>query len=341
MKNSKQAGNPQKLDQSRLNSVCFSIVALFCITIALIYMKPILIPFAVSVFLYFLVAPMIDLLQVRANLPRFISTVLTISIGILVASVLLFSFFISIKTFAPDAGKYQERLLDFSVSARDFVAGFGIDFNKDFIVANLSSIPLLDYVKTLTGSFVGLMGDSLLVLVILLFLIEGKDPKRKIKKEFLIVSQKITQYVRTKLATSFLTAILVWIVLKIVGVDLAGMIGVLTFLLNFIPSIGSLVAILLPLPIVLLEHGLGLPLAAAMLIPAIIQFSVGNILEPKLMGDSLDLHPVAQLFSLFFWGFIWGVGGMFLAVPITVVIKLLLEQFQQTKGIANFMAGRL
>lgn len=304
-------------------------------------MQAILIPFAVAVFLYFLVSPIIDYLQVKTDMPRFLSTLTAITVGILVGGVVLLSFFLSIKLFAPEAGRYQEKLIGFAEVVRTTADSFGIVFDKSLIISNLSNIPVMDFIKILTGSLVGFAGNALLVLVILIFLLEGKDPRRKRSEKIELVTTKINRYVSTKFLTSVLTGFSVWFTLFVLDVDLAGMFGVTTFLLNFIPSIGSLIAILLPLPIVALDHGLGLVFALSLAIPGVAQFTIGNILEPKLLGEHLDLHPVIQLFSLLFWGAVWGVSGMFLAVPVTVIVKLFFEQFAFTKGIADFMAGRL
>jgi AI-2 transport protein TqsA len=119
------------------------------------------------------------------------------------------------------------------------------------------------------------------------------------------------------------------------------MFGLLTFLLNFIPTIGSIIATLLPLPIVLLQFDSPVKWLVVILIPAAIQGIVGNFIEPKLFSDSLDLHPASILLALTFWGIIWGPVGMFLAVPIIVVLKIAMARIPATRPIAELMAGRL
>jgi AI-2 transport protein TqsA len=80
--------------------------------------------------------------------------------------------------------------------------------------------------------------------------------------------------------------------------------------------------------------------AAVVLIPGTVQFVVGNVLEPKMVGENLDLHPVTTVLVLMFWGLIWGVPGMFLAVPLTVVIRIFLDSSEGGKKISEIMAGR-
>ena len=99
---------------------------------------------------------------------------------------------------------------------------------------------------------------------------------------------------------------LVGTVLAVLGIDLALVFGLFAFLLNFIPSVGSLIATLLPLPIVLMSPDVSVLVAVlAIGVPGGIQFTIGNVLEPKIMGDALDLHPVAILMALILWGMLW------------------------------------
>jgi len=119
------------------------------------------------------------------------------------------------------------------------------------------------------------------------------------------------------------------------------MFAVITFFLNFIPNIGSLIAILLPAPVAILQFGLGFKFAMLMIILGGIQFAIGNVLDPKLMGENLGLHPVVVLLALLFWGFIWGVPGMFLSVPMTAIIKLILSRYPATKPVAGWLEGNI
>jgi AI-2 transport protein TqsA len=118
--------------------------------------------------------------------------------------------------------------------------------------------------------------------------------------------------------------------------------GLLTFLLNFIPNVGSFISILLPVPIVCLSPNFTtLQAVAAIGIPAIIQFAIGNFIQPKLMGEHMRLHPVVILMALIFWGTLWGVVGAFLAVPITSMIRIACERHPFTRPVAELMAGEL
>jgi AI-2 transport protein TqsA len=101
------------------------------------------------------------------------------------------------------------------------------------------------------------------------------------------------------------------------------------------------IAILLPLPIALIQFDSSLAIAGVFLLPAAIQVGIGNVLEPLVMGENLDLHPVTILMSLIFWGLLWGIVGMLLATPIMAVLKIIFIRLEITRPIAELLAGRL
>ncbi len=211
--------------------------------------------------------------------------------------------------------------------------------------ARLIRIPTNTIRKALTdiaSSVMGVISNSLLVVIFMVFMIAGKGlQKAPAGSLWWEVETRIKRYLLTMLLTSGVTGVLVGFVLEILGVNPGWMFGFLAFLLNFIPSIGSVIATILPLPVALIDPELGLASKILVLaIPGGIQFFIGNIIQPKLMGGSLDLHPIVVLLSLIFFGTIWGIIGMFLAVPITAVVKIFLERFGYTRAIAELIAGK-
>jgi AI-2 transport protein TqsA len=122
---------------------------------------------------------------------------------------------------------------------------------------------------------------------------------------------------------------------------LALVFGVMAFLLNFIPSIGSVIATLLPIPIAIIQYDSVWAITAIVALPGVIQLIIGNGIEPLVMGESLDLHPITVILSLIFWGLLWGIVGMFLATPIMAVLSIVLARFDETRPFAELLAGRL
>ena len=194
----------------------------------------------------------------------------------------------------------------------------------------------------ITSSVMGVISNGLLVVIFMIFMVAGKGlHKAAAGSLWWEVETRIKRYLLTMLLTSGITGVLVGLVLTALGVNFGWMFGFLAFLLNFIPNIGSIIATILPLPVALIDPELGIISKILVLaIPGGIQFTIGNLLQPKLMGESLDLHPIVVLLSLIFFGTIWGIIGMFLAVPITAVVKILLERFGYTRVIAELIAGK-
>ncbi len=164
-----------------------------------------------------------------------------------------------------------------------------------------------------------------------IFLLAGHNPRAEHSEIYTAVVGKIRRYLGTKVITSAAVGVLVWASLAIIGLELAGVFGVLAFLVNFIPAIGPIIVTVLPIPLALAQfQSLG-PVILVVVVPGVIHNIIGNIIEPKLMGEGLDLHPVTIVLALSFWGLLWGIVGMFLAAPITAAIRIVLMQFDTFK----------
>jgi len=202
---------------------------------------------------------------------------------------------------------------------------------------------LTNYIFTMlrntVGAIFGLISGVLFVSIFVIFLLAGRSPYAEHSQIYRDVVQKIRRYIGTKIAISAVVGILVWASLSIIGLQLAGVFGVLSFLLNFIPSIGAIIATLLPIPIAVAQFHSPLAVILVVAVPGTIHNLLGNFVEPKLMGEGLDLHPVTVLLALSVWGLLWGIVGMFLAVPITAAIRIVLIQFDTLKPIGNLLAG--
>jgi AI-2 transport protein TqsA len=187
------------------------------------------------------------------------------------------------------------------------------------------------------------VSNGALVLIFMIFMIMGRRPSTVPTGGILgEVQSRVRRYIITKVVVSAMTGVLVGATFMILRVDFALTFGFLAFLLNFIPNIGSVIATLLPVPVVLLSDDLSTTYKIlAIAVPGCIQFAVGNVIEPKILGQSLDLHPVTVLISLIIFGMIWGIVGMFLAAPITAIIKILCEKIDITAPVADVLAGRL
>jgi AI-2 transport protein TqsA len=217
---------------------------------------------------------------------------------------------------------------------------WGIDLTQEKIISNLRNrIPSL--ATNTLGTVFGLTSSFLFVLVFAGFLLAGRNPHRVRSGVYADIDHNVRRYIAIKVLVSTLTGLLVWVSLSLIGLELAGVFGILAFFLNFIPSIGSIVSTLLPIPIAVAQFQAPWPVILVVAVPGIIQITIGNVVEPKLMGKELNLHPVTVLLALSFWGLLWGIVGMCLAAPMTAVIRIVLMQFDTFKPLARLLTGEL
>ena len=115
----------------------------------------------------------------------------------------------------------------------------------------------------------------------------------------------------------------------------------MTFLLNFIPVLGAIIAVLLPIPVAFLQFSDPSYIIFVILFPGIVHIIIGNIIEPKLFGETFGLHPVTIILALILWGMLWGITGMLLAAPLTAIIRITFDQFETTKPFSLLLSGQL
>ncbi|GAB5404601.1 MAG: AI-2E family transporter [Aureliella sp.] len=216
-----------------------------------------------------------------------------------------------------------------------------------------TAIPIdFESMRDMTDSFVRLalakisaelfqiFSTSVIVLIYVFFILLGSAESQQIAS-VKAIDQQVRSYLFLKTVISIFTGICFGGALWAFGVPMSLTFGMLAFLFNYIPNVGPVVASLLPIPFILLNpDGSVWWMISAIVVTMAIQVVSGNVVEPKLMGDSSDLHPVVILLALMFWGMMWGITGMFLATPITAGIKIVLEGNASTKPVANVLAGR-
>lgn len=331
----------------RIQTVCLIILSAIGIATSLYLLKQVLIPFVLAVFLTYSLTPIIEFMIRFLRIRRSLAIVVTVFLACLVLFFL--STFISstIYQMSSQTVLYQEeikeslqRMINYlplswlGIETKDLLSNAPLEINQSYIS---------NFLGMTFGSIMNIISNGILVIIFMMFMMLGKQAENPPSIKFLDDLQfQITRYIVTLVIISALTGVLVGFVLQILGVKFAMMFGFLTFLLNFIPNIGSIIATLLPIPVAIISPDLSVGAKImVVVIPSAIQFTLGNIVQPKMMGESLDLHPVVVMISLIFFGMIWGIVGMFLATPITGIVKILLEKIELTKPIADALSGRL
>lgn len=329
--------------ERRVQVISLALIAAVAIAGALYWLKPAMIPFVLAILVTHALTPLIDVLTERARMPRWAAMLVTLflvaggflGLGLLVSS--------SVQQLTSSKDLYEARIEQLLTDGAAWLGAYGIEVDAERLKGLMrTNISVGDTLVKLTNALMGIVSNTFLVLVFAVYLLAGHHMERErggLRGE---IEGRVRKYLVLKLGLSAATGFAVGGILLVLGIDLALLFGVLTFVLNFIPNVGSIIATLLPIPVVLVDPNAGpWTVTLAIVLPGTVQMVVGNVLEPKMMGDLLDLHPITVLLALILWGMLWGIPGMLLAVPLTAVLKLLLEPLPLTAPLARLMAGHL
>ena len=340
---------PDRTEQSlvdlRIQTASLLMIATVLVAIALFWLKSVMIPFVLALFLALGLAPLVDLQISWLRFPKALAVFMTflISMGLLLLSVSVVTG--AVGQLAANAGAYQERLAQLLDWVARTVPLERIGLSREEFLKPIANLPMGTVSGILLGTtnaILDLMSQAMLVTIFLVFLLTGFSGRGELGPTgiWLEMEARVKSFILTKTLISAVTGFLVGLTLQLLGVELALAFGFFAFLLNFIPTLGSVISTVLPVPVVLMNPDISGPIAVlAIVIPGSIHFLIGNVVEPLIMGDSLELSPVAVLLSLMIWGAIWGVVGMLLATPITAVLKILSDQTEATRPISRLLSG--
>jgi len=336
--------------ESRLTRISLVIIVLFIAGIILKIARPVLLPFLVALFISYAVSPLLDWL-IRLRVPKLLAIV---AILILTFSLLyLFGLLVysSGKYFASEFPKYNRQVDSLMAELISWLEHLPLRVSVPTIISQLNMEKLTGFLLGTLGSFLTFLGKLLIVFVFVIFILAGRDklPARiatalaedrtvYINRLVVSINRQVQKYLAVKTVVSLLTGLLATGILLIFGVDFALLLGFLTFLLNYIPSIGSIIATVLAVLIAFFQFGNSLVPVWILILLGLVQTVIGNFVDPRLMGRSLDLSPLLVIFSLIFWGWLWGIAGMFLAVPLLAVVKIIFENVPSLKFLAVLMS---
>lgn len=303
----------------------------------------IILPFILALFISIICAQPIIWLE-KKKIPYGVAMLI-----VLVSLGLIFLFFggiigNSLARFTRDAPKYEENLRSIAVSTIDYLNAAGANINRQQLLKMVDPGKILSFTAGAVGDIGKVMSDSFIIMLVTIFmLLEVKSFMHKaelIEKmhgnslKFLDkIGLSIRHYLSIKTVISLVTGFFIWIWLMVIGVDYAILWGVIAFLLNYIPNIGSIIAAAPTMLLALVQLGVG-GMAWTGLGYLIFNLVMGSIVEPKIMGKGLGLSTLVVFLSLIVWGYILGTVGMFLSVPLTMTIKVILEQNKSTQWIA-------
>lgn len=341
---------PSTLPSQRLSttSVALGILAIIAIGMVLKVAQGVVIPLLIAWLLSYLLAPVVNFLVRRLRLPT----------PLAVAGVILLLLLASWGT----GLVVQQRLLAFAKAfpvhqqkLAALYAFYGSEFNVPASI--LRDLDLTGQVGPLvlrtSRFFFSFFSNSILVLIFLVFMLLAKPyANDKLRAAFSparaesfidltnAISRQIGAYLGALFMISLATGLLVWGTLQWLGIDFAFTWGLLAFLLNFIPTIGSIISSLPPVLMALVQHSpAAWPACVVALALLAVHMTLGNLIAPKVYGDRLNLSPVVILLFLIFWGWLWGITGALLAVPIAAAIRIALLQIPALAPLAVLMGS--
>lgn len=314
------------------------------------------IPLCFAILISYALGIPLDFLK-RYHLPVFLRILLVMAIVLLLIFMLGKLVMLNVASFQSQLPEYETKFWEYAniILSRFNISPAQAREALDAFLGNIrqNQLSFGSVIQRVSGSFFSFLGNVLWVVLFMAFILVERDSFIKrlvhhlgtknaepILASLQQINDSVKHYLGLKTLISFLTAVLVTVILAAAGVDFALLWGVLTFILNFIPNIGSIVATLPPIAITLFQSGsFGKTFLVGILLLCI-QFVVGNILEPKIMGRGLNLSPLVVLFSLIFWGWLWGIPGLLLSVPLTGAIRIAMEQIDATKTAAVLISNK-
>jgi len=341
------------LKNKSLQIAAYWIIVLTGVLICLIYFKSLLQPIVLAVVVWYLIRTArkyIDKIKFKKKaLPnwaqRTVAVILTF--GILFGMYEIIS--VNIGLINENAASYDE---NFNVFLKKFAS---IPELNRWLPQIQESIGKLDYQLIASGvvnSVSTLLGNFTLVLIYVVFLVieenyfskkmvaifKRSDKRKNVAGLIDHISSAVNKYFTVKTEMSLLTAVLSYIVMVILGVDFPVLWAFIIFILNYIPYIGSLIASLLPALFAIFQFASFWPFIYIFVAVEAVQVLVGNYIEPKVMGKTLNLSPLVVIIALSFWGAIWGILGMILSVPIVSIIIIICAQFPSTRPVAIMLS---
>ena len=310
--------------------------------------ESLLVPFLLSLFIAIIVTPLLTWLKDR-GVPSGIAIVLIIALVLFLGYAVGSIVGSSIDDFRDDLPFYQDRLLTVSDDLLGKLAMLGIEIEStQFREIFNPSAALTMAGNTLTG-FGNVMADGFLILLTVVFILAEEvnfaDKFRYATRRssdsmdaLHSFTSSVNKYMAIKTLISFMTGLGVMICLWLIGVDYFVLWGLLAFLLNFIPTLGSILAAIPPVLLALVQLG-GFEATLTAIVFLAVNVIVGSILEPRFMGKGLNLSSLVVFLSLVFWGWVLGPVGMLLSVPLTITVKIALEKFDETRWIGIMLGS--
>ena len=310
--------------------------------------EPLIVPLVFSAFLGVLSAPAVFWLKER-RVPPSLGVPLVV-LGVIVLLSLTAGFIGgSINQFTNRLDTYEARFAELTAGITTFLQTQGFELSAAKVKGLVDPGAAMKLVGSTVSGLASMLSNTLLVILTMIFILfEAVTIPKKLRdaigdpqadlSRYSAVTTQIKQYLVIKTYLSLATGLLVALLCWLVGVDFPLLWGLVAFLLNYVPNIGSIIAALPPVLLAVIQHGF---VSAGIILGGIVGINmvIGNVFEPRLMGRKLGLSTLVVFLSLIFWGWLWGTTGMLLSVPLTMIVKILLEHSGQWQWLGVMMGA--
>ena len=336
-------------DDNRFYRLAVGVIVLFIVLVVLSAARSVLFPFILAVFISYVLDPVFAAL-VKLKVPKPAATALVLLAAFFIFYLLGAVVFASAKTLAAELPGFGQRLSDIAGTLEKSFGGLPLKLRIASYLDQVDLGNIAALVLSSIGPFVGLVSKLFLLFLFLTFIVAGRGkatakigktlPRataNQVTEALGNINIQVRRYLVIKTVMSLINGLTVWLVLEIFRVDFAMLFGFLAFLLNYIPNIGSTVAAVLRVGFAFFQFGtLWVPLWI-LVITVGLDLVMGNFVEPRVVGRGLSLSPLLVLFSLVFWGWLWGIPGMIMAVPLMAVIKIVCQNIPVLSHVAVLM----
>ena len=310
--------------------------------------EAVVVPFLLSIFIAVISAPALLWLE-NKRVPSWLAMVIVLGVIVLTAVILSFLIGSSFKDFSQDLPQYQQRLSGLLVQFNLWVSQFGVDLSTSTLISYLNPGAAMQLVADMLNGLGSVFGNIFLILLTVVFILfEASSVPHKLRaglsnveeslSAFTIVANNVNRYLTIKTITSLATGIIITIALSLIGVNYPMLWGIIAFLFNYIPNIGSIIAAVPAVLLALVQLGIGGALTTT-IVYVVVNVLIGGVLEPKMLGRQVGLSTLVVFLSLVFWGWVFGPVGMFLSVPLTMTAKIALESDSRTRWLAILLGN--
>lgn len=329
-------------------NVLINIAAFVVVVAGMKAADALIVPFLLAIFLAIVSLPLLIWLE-KKGIPELVSLLIILFIAVGVWFLLVILIGSALGDFTKSVPVYQDRLRIIVGDAWSWLNGYGITIDRAMLEEIFDPTRVMRLVTSTLNGLGGVMKNAFLILLMYIFLVFeatvlplkiqalSRDKKGALNS-YSAITKGVNRYLAIKALTSLATGTLVYLLLRFQGVDFPVLWGLLAFILNFIPNIGSLIAAVPPVLLALIQFG---PSQAMVTTIGFLTVNtvVGSLIEPKVMGQGVGLSSLVVFLSLLFWGWILGPVGMLLSVPLTMALKIALSENESTQWISILLGS--